>query len=135
MFAVLLLALSYMALADKECLAFGDSCRYHMLLWITGSCFLGYAFIFVSKAGYFGTSRKTKHKCNSNPKQLKWCGSIHQNEVELSQPNVMWSWYKAGFKKATIFLTFGLALSPVLYKVTNQCFNTIVNTKTIISHE
>ena len=125
MFAVLLLALSYLALADKECSAFGDSCRYLLLLSITGSCFLGYAFIFLAKAGYLGTLRKAKHKCtspNQNPKELKWCGSIHQKEVELSHPNEMWSWYRAGFKKATIFITFGLALSPVLYKVRKPYF-------------
>lgn len=132
MFAVLLLALSYLALADKECSAFGDSCRYLLLVSITGSCFLGYAYIFVAKAGYLGASTKAKHKCNSNPKELKWCGSIHQTEFELSHPNVTWSWYKAGFKKATIFLTFGLALSPVLYKLTDTISTDTIYTMTFL---
>ena len=121
-FAVLLLALSYVALASKECSAFGNTCRHFLLLSIIGSCFVGYLFIFLNRTGYFRipvTSKKRKCSSLKNPKKLTWCGSVHQSEHEPSHSHIIWSWYKAGFKQATIFITFGLALSPVLYKVSN----------------
>ena len=121
-FAVLLLALSYLALASKECSAFGNSCRHFLLFSIIGSCFMGYLLIFLSRTGYFTvTTNSKKRKCSSlkNPKKLTWCGSVHQTEQGPSHSHIIWSWYKAGFKQATIFITFGLALSPVLYKVSN----------------
>ena len=119
-FAVLLLALSYLALAEKECSAFGNTCRHFLLLNIIGSCFIGYLFIFLSNTGSFralASANKRKISTLKNPKKLNWCGSLHPTESEPSHSLLIWSWYKAGFKQATIFITFGLALSPVLYKV------------------
>ena len=119
-FAVLLLALSYLALAEKECSAFGNTCRHFLLLNIIGSCFIGYVFIFLSNSGYFreiASSNKRKTSTLKNPKKLNWCGSVHPTESDPSHSLLIWSWYKDGFKQATIFVTFGLALSPVLYKV------------------
>ena len=119
-FAVLLLALSYLALASKECSAFGNTCRHFLLLSVIGGCFIGYVFIFLSSTGYFrSTANVNKRKISAlkNPKKLTWCGSVHQTDQEPSHSHIIWSWYKAGFKQATIFITFGLALSPVLYKV------------------
>ena len=119
-FAVLLLALSYLALAEKECFAFGNTCRHFLLIIIIGSCFVGYVFIFLSDNGYFialATANKRKISSLKNPKKLNWCGSMQHTPNEPSHSLIIWSWYKAGFKQATIFVTFGLALSPVLYKV------------------
>ena len=63
------------------------------------------------------SSNKRKTSTLKNPKKLNWCGSVHSTESEPSHSLLIWSWYKDGFKQATIFVTFGLALSPVLYKV------------------
>ena len=115
--------MSYLALAEKECSAFGNTCRHFLLLTIIGSCFIGYLFIFLSNTGSFQalvSANKRKISTLKNPKKLTWCGSVNPTESEPSHSLLIWSWYKAGFKQATIFITFGLALSPVLYKVSKR---------------
>lgn len=134
-FAVLLLALSYLALAEKECSAFGNTCRHFLLLTIIGSCFIGYLFIFLSNTGSFQalvSANKRKISTLKNPKKLIWCGSVHPTESEPSHSLLIWSWYKAGFKQATIFITFGLALSPVLYKLTDTISTDTIYTMTTL---
>ena len=113
---MLLLALCYIALADHNCFVFGKSCRYILLMSIIFSCFLGYGFTYLTKNGYLWISRipNSKPKSRNNPKKLNWCGSVQQGDVDPSQS------LKSSIKQATIFITFGLALSPVLYKVGNN---------------
>ena len=113
---MLLLALCYIALADHNCFVFGKSCRYILLISIIFSCFLGYGFTYLTKNGYLWISRipNSKPKSRNNPKKLNWCGSVQQGDVDPSQS------LKSSIKQATIFITFGFALSPVLYKVGNN---------------
>ena len=122
---MLLLALCYIALADHNCFVFGKSCRYILLIGIIFSCFLGYGFTYLTKNGYLRISRipNSKPKSRNNPKKFNWCGSVQQGDVDPSQS------LKSSIKQATIFITFGLALSPVLYKVITYqwiIFNTLM---------
>ena len=122
---MLLLALCYIALADHNCFVFGKSCRYILLISIIFSCFLGYGFTYLTKNGYLWISRipNSKPKSRNNPKKLNWCGSVQQCDMDPSQS------LKSSIKQATIFITFGLALSPVLYKVITYrwiIFNTLM---------
>ena len=122
---MLLLALCYIALADHNCFVFGKSCRYILLISIIFSCFLGYGFTYLTKNGYLWISRipNSKPKSRNNPKKFNWCGSVQQGDVDPSQS------LKSSIKQATIFITFGLALSPVLYKVITYqwiIFNTLM---------
>ena len=125
---MLLLALCYIALADHNCFVFGKSCRYILLISIIFSCFLGYGFTYLTKNGYLRISRipNSKPKSRNNPKKLNWCGSVQQCDMDPSQS------LKLSIKQATIFITFGLALSPVLYKVITYqwiIFNTLMYNK------
>ena len=110
-----------------------DSCRHVLLSLIITTCILGYIFVFFVKTNYPQTQHGSKYTSpqQKNAKELKWCGSIHQKHGEnTSQPTFVLSWYKAGFKQATIFVTFGLALSPVLYKLTDTISTDTIHTMT-----